>query len=76
MNILFDRCADLDVHKQSVVACVLLTPPAGPPQIETRSFGTMTADILHLSDWLAEHAVTHVAMESTGVYTLPIMLQR
>src|SRR5690242_12936715 len=72
MNILFERCAGLDVHKQSVVACVIRTAPTGPPQIETRSFGTMTADILCLSDWLAEREVTHVAMESTGVYWKPL----
>ena len=72
MQILFERCAGLDVHKQSVVACALLTPPDRPPQVETRSFGTTSADILRLSDWLTAHEVTHVAMESTGVYWKPI----
>ena len=72
MQILFDRCAGLDVHKQTVVACVLVSLPAGPPHATTRSFGTTTADLLQLSDWLSTLEVTHVAMESTGVYWKPV----
>ncbi len=67
MRILYQRCCGLDVHKKSVVACVI-TPEAR----ETRTFGTMTADLLELADWLLGKAVTHVAMESTGVYWKPI----
>ena len=76
MNILFERCAGLDVHKQTVVACRLVGGAAGPLQSDTRSFGTTTAELLRLSDWLSEGGVTHVGMESTGVYTPPITLQR
>ena len=72
MQVIYERCAGLDVHKKSVVACVWITPPAGKAMKETRSFGTMTGDLLALSDWLKSHAVSHVAMESTGVYWKPI----
>lgn len=81
MNVMFERCAGLDVHKQSVVACRLLPKsgePGGPGGSrvssygETRSFGTTIAELLRLSDWLSEGEVTHVAMESTGVYWKPI----
>jgi transposase len=72
MNILFERCAGLDVHKQTVVACRLVGGAAGPLQSDTRSFGTTTAELLRLSDWLSEGGVTHVGMESTGVYWRPV----
>jgi len=72
MQVIHERCAGLDVHKKTAVACVWLTPPASPDSQETRSFATMTADLLALSDWLKSQAVTHVAMESTGVYWKPI----
>jgi transposase len=67
MEVVYERCCGLDVHKKTVVACVM-TPDAQ----ETRTFGTMTKDLLMLADWLAEHGVTHVAMESTGVYWQPV----
>lgn len=67
METMYPRCCGLDVHKVTVVACVI-TPDAQ----ETRTFGAMTADLLQLSDWLAEQGVTHVAMESTGVYWKPV----
>ncbi|HEY2428420.1 MAG TPA: IS110 family transposase [Acidimicrobiales bacterium] len=67
------RCsAGLDVHKMTVVACVRRAGPSGRVREEVRTFGTMTAELLLLSDWLAEAGVTHVAMESTGVYWKPI----
>jgi transposase len=72
MHVVHERCCGLDVHKKVVVACVLVPGPDGAPAREVRSFGTMTADLLALADWLAERAVTHVAMESTGVYWQPI----
>ncbi len=72
MQVIYEHCAGLDVHKKSVVACVWNSPLTGQTARETRSFGTMTADLLALSDWLQSHAVTHVAMESTGVYWKPI----
>jgi transposase len=74
MQVVYARCCGLDVHKKTVVACVLRTNAQGQVQREVRTFGTMTADRLALSDWLTHVEVTHVAMESTGVYTLPTML--
>jgi transposase len=72
MEMIYTRCAGLDVHKKMVMACVRLTDPAGQVSESVRAFGTMTAELLALSDWLAEQGVTHVAMESTGVYWKPI----
>jgi transposase len=72
MQVIHDHCAGLDVHKKTVVACVWITPPDGRATRETRTFGTMTADVLALGDWLKSQGVTHVAMESTGVYWKPI----
>ena len=66
------RCAGLDVHKKTVVACVLISLPEGVVQKHTQTFGTMTPELLAMSDWLQGHGVTHVAMESTGVYWRPI----
>jgi len=72
MDRIHDRCAGLDVHKKTVVACTRCTGPDGAVTSEVRTFGTMTADLLALSDWLDVHGVRHVAMESTGVYWKPI----
>ena len=72
MDLLHASCAGLDVHKQTVVACVRRLDAKGKVQQQTRTFGTMTSQLLELGDWLAEQAVTHVAMESTGVYWKPI----
>jgi len=72
-EIIFARVAGLDVHKKSVVACRrILDVRANEVMAETKTFGTMTSDLLELSDWLAEWAITHVAMESTGEYWKPI----
>ena len=71
MEVVFTRCAGLDVHKKVVVGTVIVTSPSREVFRETRSFGTMTADLLQLSHWLAGHGVTHVAMESTGEYWKP-----
>lgn len=67
MEVIHKRCCGLDVHKKTVVACVLT-----PEGQETRTFGTMTKDLLALADWLAGCRVTHVAMESAGVFWKPI----
>lgn len=67
MEILYGRCAGLDVHKKNVVAC-LITPRGQ----EIRTFATHTATILELSDWLVQSEVEMVAMESTGPYWKPI----
>ncbi len=71
MDIVHSSCAGLDVHKKSVVACVVRVVDGELLQ-ETRSFGTMTSELLSLADWLAEREVGPVAMESTGVYWKPI----
>jgi len=72
MHVLYPRCCGLDIHKKTVVACVVLTDPDGSDHRFVRTFGTMTADLLALGDWLDLHAVTHVAMESTGVLWRPV----
>jgi transposase len=72
MHVLYPRCCGLDIHKKTVVACVLLTDPDGTDHRVVRTFGTMTADLLALGDWLSFQAVTHVAMESTGVLWRPV----
>jgi transposase len=66
------RCAGLDVHKASVVACVRVIDDNGELQSFTQSFGTTTSDLLKLNDWLMSYAVTIVGMESTGVYWKPV----
>jgi transposase len=72
MEILYQCCAGLDVHKRTVVACIRRLGPDSQPQDLVRTFGTMTGELLELADWLAAHAVVHVAMESTGVYWKPV----
>ena len=72
MDILYPCCAGLDVHKRSVQACVRRRAADGQLTAQSRRFGTMTADLLELADWLAAQGVTHVAMESTGVYWKPV----
>ena len=69
---IYRRCCGLDVHKGSVSACVRLLDERGELTTEVRSFSTMTGDLLALGDWLAGLGVTHVAMESTGVYWKPV----
>jgi len=68
MQIVYERCAGLDVHKKTVVGCVRVLGGGR----ETRTFGTMTTDLLALSDWLLAHGCTHVAMESSGDYWKPV----
>ncbi len=72
MRMVYERCCGLDVHKKTVVACVLVPGVDGRPRKEIRSFGTMTLDLERLAAWLAAEGVTHVAMESTGVFWQPI----
>jgi transposase len=66
------RCAGLDVHRASVVACVRVIDENGELHLFTQSFGTTTSDVLKLNDWFASYEVTLVGMESTGVYWKPI----
>ena len=72
MEVVHPRCCGLDVHKQSVVACVLLTEGDGTVRKQVRTFGTKTDDLLALADWLASLDVAQVALESTGVYWRPV----
>jgi transposase len=72
MDVLVERCCGLDIHKTSVVACLLVSSPRGEPERAIRTFGTMTEDLLALADWLAGAGCTHVAMESTGGSWKPI----
>lgn len=72
MDIIFRRVAGLDVHKKTIVVCVRCVNQQGKLEEETRTFGTMTRDLLQMSDWLTEHGVTHVAMEATGVLWKPV----
>ena len=71
MEVLHERCAGLDVHKNTVVACVRVMQ-ADKIEREVRTFKTMTRDLLALSDWLDGHGVRHVVMEATGVYWKPV----
>src|SRR5258706_6762708 len=72
MDQLIDRVAGLDVHKATVVATVRTPGTDGSRVSRTETFGTLTADLIALRDWLHAHGVTHVALESTGVYWKPI----
>lgn len=72
MEVVHTQCAGLDVHKKTVVAAIIVPDGQGGLRKEVRTFGTMTADLLGLSDWLLSFGVTHVAMESTGEYWKPI----
>src|SRR5438128_2411797 len=71
MDVLYPRCAGLDVHKETVVACARVVTGGGV-ESEVRTFRTTTAGLLEVSDWLSAHGCTHVAMESTGVYWKPV----
>ena len=72
VEVVYERCCGLDIHKQTVVACLLVSGPGRPPSREIRTFGTLTDELLQLADWLAAAGCTHVAMESTGVYWKPL----
>jgi len=72
MDVLHACCAGLDVHKRTVVACVRRVEPAGKVHKTTKTFATMTRDLLDLADWLVAQGVAVVAMESTGTYWKPV----
>ena len=71
MDVLYPHCAGLDVHKDTVVACMRHMVD-GSVRREVRTFKTTTTELLALSDWLAAEGCTHVAMEATGVYWKPV----
>jgi len=72
MDVVIERCAGLDVHQATVVATVRVPAASGARTVVTETFGTMTPDLLALREWLRAHGVTHVALESTGVYWKPV----
>ena len=72
IEVLHDRVAGLDVHKQTVVACVRSPGPGRSRRAETREFETFIDDLERLRDWLVAEGVTHVAMEATGIYWKPV----
>jgi transposase len=71
MEVIHPKCAGLDVHQKTVVACARIASKRKVVQ-EVKTFGTTTGELLALSDWLSSHGCTHVAMESTGVYWKPV----
>jgi transposase len=72
VEVVYERCSGLDIHKRTVVACRIVPGARGRPEKQIRTFGTLTDELLALADWLAAAGVTHVAMESTGVYWKPL----
>lgn len=72
MDVLHECCAGLDVHKKTVVACLLRSAAGGTTVHQIRTFGTVLAELERLRDWLREQACTHAAMEATGVYWKPV----
>jgi transposase len=72
MDVVHRCCCGVDVHKDSVTACVVWAEAGGKKRQEKRRFATFTRDLLALADWLRACCVTHVAMESTGVYWQPV----
>jgi transposase len=72
MDLIHPCCAGLDVHKKTVVACIRRLGPDGHVAGEVRTYRTMTADLIAMADWLDAEGVSHVALESTGVYWKPV----
>jgi transposase len=72
VEVMIERCGGLDVHKDTVVACVRFPGPDGKRATATATFATFTEDLLALRDWLVAHGVTRVGMEATGVYWKPV----
>jgi hypothetical protein len=71
MEVMYPRCAGLDVHKETVVACVRIVE-GGDVSRSVRTFATTTASLIELGEWLEVNGCTHVAMEATGVYWKPV----
>lgn len=72
MEAIVEACCGLDVHQATVVACVLIGTADVRPKKKTQTFGTTTKELEQLRAWLTEHGCTHVGMESTGVYWMPV----
>ena len=74
MQVVYERCCGLDVHKKTVVACRLLSQQKGTVEKSIRTFATTTNGLMELDHWRASGQVKQVALESTGIYTPPTML--
>lgn len=72
MEAIVERCGGLDVHQATVVACLLVGEAHKKPRKEVRTFGTTTSELVRLRDWLLAQGCTHVGMESTGIYWMPV----
>jgi transposase len=72
MDVLYPYCAGIDVHKKTISVCVLTPGAHSKAQPQIRECGTTTRELLELADWLLQNQVTHIGMESTGVYWKPI----
>lgn len=72
MQVEYQRCAGRDLHKKTAVTTIMITEPDGIVEQHTRTFSTMTSDLLALDDWLRAHRVEIVAMEATGMYWHPV----
>src|SRR5262245_11026546 len=72
MEIVFERCAGIDVHKRTVVVCRLTRDAQGARLAETQTFGTTTGELLRLADWLTVGGCTHIGLESTGEFWKPV----
>ena len=72
MNIVYERCAGIDVHKRSVVVCAITPDQQGQRHKQQDTFSTMMPDLLRMRQWFQRLGVTHVAMESTGSFWKPI----
>jgi transposase len=72
VQVIYERCAAIDIHKKTAVTTVMITQPDGSVQEHIRTFSTMTSGLLALDDWLHRHQVDVVTMESTGVYWRPV----
>jgi transposase len=73
MDVVMERCAGIDVHKDTVVTCVRTPGADGQREVVIKIFGTVTTELLGLRDWLVALGVTLVGMESTGVYWRPVV---
>lgn len=73
MEVLYERCCGLDVHKKTVVACVMITFPNGHVQKSVRTFGTTTAELLELCDWIDGQHVSHLATDQHGNFLAPAL---
>ncbi len=72
MQVVYERCAAIDLHKKTAVTTIMITHPDGHVEEHLRTFSTMTSDLLALDDWLRSHGVEVVAMESTGIFWRPV----